>query len=312
MRILRYDAGQGSALGIMIDATKFVPVTRINSDLPSDLIDLMMVPSWQAQLDGAEAHIDDAISMDEVSVLPFLEKPHSLWALALNFKTHIKETGLTTSHEHAHLFLRVAESYIGHQQDILSPPAEIGRAFDYEGELGVIIGRAGRHIPVDKALDHVAGYTAVNEGSVREYQHHNRQFGLGKNFGASGSYGPWMMTPDEFGDPASHRLITRINGVERQNAPLDDMLFSVAQVVSYLSEAYTLQCGDFIAMGTPGALAPKPGDEAGLDFDNQFGTFKVPGLVHMRPGDVVEIEIDGFGVLSNPVVADQPATYRQS
>jgi 2-keto-4-pentenoate hydratase/2-oxohepta-3-ene-1,7-dioic acid hydratase in catechol pathway len=174
----------------------------------------------------------------------------------------------------------------------------------------VVIGRAGRHIPIDRALDHVAGYTCVNEGSVREYQIHNRQFGLGKNFEASGSYGPWLMTPDEFGDPASRSVTTRVNGVVRQRAPLDDMLFDVSSVVSYLSQGYELRPGDMIAMGTPGVLPAESQDVEGLNLARQHGPFKIPGLVHMRPGDVVEVEISGLGVLRNAVVADAPAHYR--
>jgi 2-keto-4-pentenoate hydratase/2-oxohepta-3-ene-1,7-dioic acid hydratase in catechol pathway len=156
-------------------------------------------------------------------------------------------------------------------------------------------------------LEYVAGYTCLNEGSVREYQMHNRQFGLGKNFEASGSYGPWLMTRDEFGDPASHSVLTRINGVVRQSAPLNDMLLSVAQVVSYLSEGYRLRPGDLIAMGTPGALKPQPDDVEGRDLSRQYGPFPTAGLVHMRAGDSVEIEIDGLGVLRNPIVVD-PST----
>jgi 2-keto-4-pentenoate hydratase/2-oxohepta-3-ene-1,7-dioic acid hydratase in catechol pathway len=243
---------------------------------------------------------------------PFLDRPNALWALALNFKSHIAETGLTTSREFPQVFLRTVASYVGQDEPLLCPPAEIARAFDYEGELGVVIGRAGRHIPIDRALDHVAGYTCVNEGSVREYQIHNRQFGLGKNFEASGSYGPWLMTPDEFGDPASRSVTTRVNGVVRQRAPLDDMLFDVSSVVSYLSQGYELRPGDMIAMGTPGVLPAESQDVEGLNLDRQHGPFKIPGLVHMRPGDVVEVEISGLGVLRNAVVADAPAHYRIS
>jgi 2-keto-4-pentenoate hydratase/2-oxohepta-3-ene-1,7-dioic acid hydratase in catechol pathway len=119
-----------------------------------------------------------------------------------------------------------------------------------------------------------------------------------------------MMTADEFGDPAKHSLITRLNGVVRQKAPLDDMLFSVAQVINYLSTGYTLVPGDVIAMGTTGALPPAPDDIPGNDLDAQVGGTKIPGRVHMRPGDVVEVEITGLGILRNPVVADQPKTYR--
>src|SRR5258708_7694827 len=121
-----------------------------------------------------------------------------------------------------------------------------------------------------------------------------------------------VMAPDEFGEPATHSVTTRVNGVVRQRAPLDDMLFDVPPVISYLSQGYELRPGDMIAMGTPGVLPAESQDVEGLDLARQHGPFKIPGLVHMRPGDVVEVEISGLGVLRNAVVADAPAHYRTS
>ena len=310
MKIIAYDDHGATALGIVTSPTHFAAVADIAAELPGSLVEILEADDGLARLGrAAEGCVGDRRLVDVV-LKPFLGHPNALWALALNFKSHIEETGLPTSREHPHLFLRTGASYVGAGEPILAPPEAIAQAFDYEGELGVVIGRAGRQIPVERALDHVAGYTCVNEGSVREYQMHNRQFGLGKNFEASGAYGPWLLTADEFGDPASHTVLTRINGVVRQRAGLDDMLFGVAQVISYLSHGYRLRPGDMIAMGTPGALKPQPDDTEGLDLSRQYGPFPTPGLVHMRPGDRVEVEIDGLGVLANPVVADAAAAYR--
>jgi 2-keto-4-pentenoate hydratase/2-oxohepta-3-ene-1,7-dioic acid hydratase in catechol pathway len=135
---------------------------------------------------------------------------------------------------------------------------------------------------------------------VREYQGHNRQFGLGKNFERSGSFGPWLMTPDEFGDPADHTLITRLNGIERQNAKISGLLHDVPRLIEYLSEGYTLQPGDVIVTGSPGALPLRPGEQP----ERPVGKVIVAGQLHMRPGDVCEVEVDGLGVLSNPVIED--------
>jgi 2-keto-4-pentenoate hydratase/2-oxohepta-3-ene-1,7-dioic acid hydratase in catechol pathway len=179
------------------------------------------------------------------------------------------------------------------------PNPAVAKTFDYEGELAVIIGTPGRHIPVARALSHVAGYSCYNEGSVREFQGHNRQFGLGKNFERSGSFGPWLMTAEEFGDPKAHRVITRLNGVEKQNESLDKMLFTVEQVIHYLSTGYTLQPGDVIVMGTPGALK-KPPDYVLGPYDSP----RNPGRTRMKPGDVCDVEVTGLGTLSNPIVAD--------
>lgn len=294
----------------MVDETQFIELREVAPALPLSVLGILALGEGLEPVRRAVQARKPTLSLAEVTHKPLLDHPNALWALALNFKSHIAETGLTTSREYPQVFLRTAASYVGHGERLLCPPPEIARAFDYEGELGVVIGRAGRHIPIDRALDHVAGYTCVNEGSVREYQIHNRQFGLGKNFEGSGSYGPWLLTPDEFGDPATHHLVTRVNGIVRQRAPLDDMLFDVASVISYLSQGYELRPGDMIAMGTPGVLPAETQDAEGLDLGRQHGPFKIPGLVHMRPGDVVEVEISGLGVLRNPVVADRPPHYR--
>ena len=312
MKIIRYEHRGQSGIGVMADDRRFIGLLEAAPQLPPTLLGIMALGDGLEPVRRAVQGREPNLSIADATLRPFLDRPNALWALALNFKSHIAETGLTTSREFPQVFLRTVASYVGHGEPLLCPPPEIARAFDYEGELGVVIGRAGRHIPIDRALDHVAGYTCVNEGSVREYQIHNRQFGLGKNFEASGSYGPWLMTPDEFGDPTSRSVTTRVNGVVRQRAPLDDMLFDVSSVVSYLSQGYELRPGDMIAMGTPGVLPAESQDVEGLNLARQHGPFKIPGLVHMRPGDVVEVEISGLGVLRNAVVADAPAHYRIS
>jgi 2-keto-4-pentenoate hydratase/2-oxohepta-3-ene-1,7-dioic acid hydratase in catechol pathway len=311
MRIIAYEDRRGNrGLGVMRDESGFVALADAAPDLPSSLIEILEREDGLDRIRHAVAGRQASEIVGNVTLKPFLDKPNAMWALALNFKTHIEETGLTTSLEFPHMFLRIPSSFVGHDGTLLRPPPEVARAYDYEGELGVVIGRAGRHIPVDRALEHVAGYTCLNEGSVREYQIHNRQFGLGKNFEASGSYGPWLMTADEFGDPGRQWISTSVNGIVRQKAPLNDMLFNVAQVISYLSAGYRLRPGDLIAMGTPGALKPAPDDAEGLDLSKQYGPFKTPGLVHMKPGDLVEIEISNLGVLRNRVAADEPNRYR--
>lgn len=304
MKIIAYVEGSETALGVVTSPTHFVAVSDIAPELPGSLIAILEQKNGLAGLREAAHGVPGDRALDTVRLKPFLGRPNAMWALALNFKSHLAETGLQTNADYPHLFLRTPASYVGAGEPIVAPPESIARAFDYEGELAVIIGKPGRYIPVQRAMDHVAGYTCLNEGSVREYQVHNRQFGLGKNFEASGSYGPWLMTSDEFGDPARHTVLTRINGVVRQRAPLDDMLIDVAKVISYLSQGYNLRPGDLIAMGTPGALKPQPDDVEGRDLSRQYGLFKVPGLVHMRPGDQVEVEIDGLGILRNLVVRD--------
>jgi 2-keto-4-pentenoate hydratase/2-oxohepta-3-ene-1,7-dioic acid hydratase in catechol pathway len=193
---------------------------------------------------------------------------------------------------------------VGHNEPLWAPRLDIAEAYDYEGELAVIIGKPGRYIKRDHAFDHVAGYACYNEGSVREYQGHNRQFGLGKNFERSGSFGPWLMTPDEFGDPADHTLVTRLNGIARQRAKISGLLFEVPRLIEYLSQGYTLQPGDVIVSGSPGALPLRDGEKP----EKPVGKVIVAGQLHMRAGDVCEVEVDGLGVLSNPVIEDPTPT----
>jgi 2-keto-4-pentenoate hydratase/2-oxohepta-3-ene-1,7-dioic acid hydratase in catechol pathway len=305
MRILSYSENGASRIGVVTNIDSFVAVADVAPQLPTTLRALIALPDGLARLRDAIGGKPGTRSLSEARFLPVIPNPQVTWALALNFKRHIEETGLTTSKDFPHLFIRMPASLVGHNQPLLCPPPEVAKEFDYEGELAVIIGRGGRHIPVEKAFDHIAGFACFNEGSVREYQRHNRNFGLGKNFERSGSVGPWLMTTDEFGDPKQQRVITRLNGIERQNAPLDDMLFSVEQVVHYLSTGYTLLPGDMIAMGTPGALPPHPGENL-----QPAGRHKILGQVNMKPGDKVEVEITGLGVLANPIVADEKVSYR--
>lgn len=311
MKIFSFDDAGHARLGVMVGDDQFIALADIDADLPDDLITLIARdPSFVGVRTAMGGDRAKPRPLEGVTLLPFLDRPNAIWALGLNFKTHIEETGLETSRIHPHAFIRVASSFVGVGQPLLAPPDDLARAFDYEGELGVVIGKPGRHIPKERAFEHVAGYTIVNEGSVREYQVHNRQYAPGKNFEQSGSYGPWLVTPDEFGDPARHSVQTLLNGIVRQRSGLDDMLFDVASVISYLSQVYRLRAGDLIAMGTPGVLKPQPSDIEGNDLSRQFGLFKIPGLVHMRPGDVVEVRIDGIGTLRNPVAADAPRSYR--
>lgn len=310
MRLFQFDDAGHAAIGVAVSDAEFVDPSEAEPSLPRDLQALLAVPGALDRARAAVGRSPARRSLSGARFLPLIAKPNAIWALALNFKRHIEETGLTTSKMHPHVFLRMPASIVAHNAPLLCPPPDVARAFDYEGELAVIIGRGGRHIPRDKALDHVAGFACFNEGSVREYQSHNRQFGLGKNFEKSGSCGPWLVTRDELPDYKSARLVTRLDGIVRQDSLLSDLLFDVESVLSYLSSGYELRVGDIIAMGTPGAIPRDDPNDIGNDLSKQFGPIKVKGLVHMRPGSTVEVEITGIGTLRNPIVADLPAVYR--
>jgi len=307
MRVFSYRQGNTPGVGVIADHESFVALGEAAPDLPNTLKAILEQPNGLERAKAAAASKKGLKGLAGVMFDPVIPDPQAIWCLALNYKLHINETGLTTSAKYPQIFLRMPSTQVGHNRPILCPDPKVAVKYEYEGELAVIIGKGGRHIPVEKALDHVAGYSCYNEGSAREYQGHNRQFGLGKNFEQSGSFGPWLMTPDEFGDWQKHRIITRVNGIERQNATLDLMVFGVPQLINYLSQGYYLRPGDVIVTGSPGSLSLHAGEQP--TSKNEGGVY-VEGMVQMKPGDVCEVEIDGLGTLSNPVVADAKAEYQ--
>ena len=303
VKIVSYRHKNSSGVGVIYDENNLISLKSVAPELPATLRGILEIDPDLELVQKAIKDKNPDVSLTEVTFEPVIPEPHATWALALNYKLHIEETGLTTSREFPQVFMRMPISQVGHQEQLWAPVIDIAEAYDYEGELAVIIGKPGRHIKRENAFDHIAGYSCYNEGSVREYQSQNRQFGLGKNFERSGSFGPWLVTKDEFGDPASRKLVTRLNGIERQNAEISGMLFDVPHLVSYLSEGYTLQPGDVIVTGSPGALPLRPGEKP----EKPRGPVVVEGQLHMRAGDVCEVEIDGIGVLSNEVITDPTA-----
>ncbi len=303
MRLISFNRDGVRAVGVMLDDTAFVDLSKAAPSLPTNLKAILKMQGGLNRVRQAIAGRSADFTLDQVQLDPVIIDPTAIWALALNYQTHLDETGLTTSPDYPHIFLRHAGGQVGSGQPLLCPDPDIARAYDYEGELAVVIGTGGRNIPLDKAMDHVAGFSIYNEGSVREYQGHNRQFGLGKNFEQSASFGPWLMTPDEFGDPNDHTISSHLNGVIRQQESCSGMLFSVGQLIHYISQGYQLRPGDVLATGTPGALKPKKDDkDAQVDAHFDDGV-QYAGRVHMKPGDLCEIEISGLGVLWNEVVA---------
>ncbi len=300
MKVISYSHQGKHGVGVVTGDGGLIVLAKAAPALPNDLRRILEIDPALEKVRAATAGKSADLALAEIAFDPVIREPHATWALALNYKLHIEETGLTTSPDYPQIFLRMPICQVGHNEPLWAPSKKIAEAYDYEGELAVIIGKAGRFIKRENAFDHVAGYSCYNEGSVREYQGHNRQFGLGKNFERSGSFGPWLMTPDEFGNPAEHTLVTRLNGIERQRAGISGMLFDVPRLIEYLSEGYTLQPGDVIVSGSPGALPLRPGEAP----ERPVGKVIVPGQLHMRPGDVCEVEVDGLGVLSNPVIED--------
>jgi 2-keto-4-pentenoate hydratase/2-oxohepta-3-ene-1,7-dioic acid hydratase in catechol pathway len=216
-------------------------------------------------------------------LLPPLSRPAKAFAVCLNYRDHAAE-GKMAVPTHPVLFHRYPSSWVGHGDPLVRP--RVSTQFDYEGELVIFIGKAGRYIEKARALEHVAGYSVFNDGSIRDYQLRTAQWMPGKNFDRSGGFGPEFVTADEV-PPGAHglRLQTRLNGVVLQDANTRDMIFDVATLVAACSEPCALHPGDIIISGTP----------AGVGFARKPQTF-------MKSGDVCEVEIEGVGILCNPVV----------
>lgn len=224
------------------------------------------------------------LELGQVQLEPPVLDPRKILCVGLNYADHIREMGREPP-EKPVIFTRFPDTLVGSGEELIAP--RNSARFDYEGEFTVVIGRGGRHISATDALDHVLGYTIMNDGSVRDFQRHTHQFTPGKNFPRSGGLGPWIVTADEFGEVDRQRISTTVNGMEVQRSTLDELVFGVSDLISYISEWTELSPGDLIATGTPGGV----GD--GLD----------PALF-LFPGDVVRVEVDGIGTLTNPVIEE--------
>lgn len=220
-------------------------------------------------------------SLGDLEWLPVVPNPEKIFCVGLNYETHRKETGRAEV-AHPTIFIRFANTQTGHLSDIVRP--RVSTQLDFEGELALIIGKRGRSISRDRALDHIAGYACYNDGSVRDWQHHTHQFTPGKNFPRTGSFGPWMVTPEEVPDLETRTIMTRLNGEIVQQATLGQMIFDISTLIEYCSSFNPLEPGDVIVTGTPGGVGVK----------------RVPPL-WMKPGDVVEVEIEGIGILRNGI-----------
>lgn len=223
--------------------------------------------------------------LSAVQWLPVIPDPDKILCIGLNYEKHRVEAGRDKS-EHPSVFTRFADTQMGHGQDVIRP--FVSEHLDYEGELAIVIGRHGRHISRDNAMDYVAGYSCYNDVSVRDWQRHTIQFTPGKNFPGTGAFGPYLVTADEIADYRQLRLETRLNGTTVQSAGLDQLIFSIPVIIEYLSTFTPLAPGDVIATGTPGGVG-----------------FKREPPLFMKAGDRIEVEISNVGKLVNAIVDER-------
>ena len=226
----------------------------------------------------------ESIDVASIDYLPTIPNPDKVICVGINYRPHLEEMGRTQP-DHPLIFVRFAGSQTGHEQPIVRSRAT--EQFDFEGELGVVIGRAARHVSRDAAFEYIAGYTCFMDGTARDWQKHTTQFTPGKNFHLSGAMGPALVSRDEVPDVTALTLQTRVNGVVMQEGRLSELIFDIPTLIEYLSTFTELLPGDVIATGTPGGV----------------GAARTPP-VWLADGDEVAVDIAGIGVLVNQVRAD--------
>jgi 2-keto-4-pentenoate hydratase/2-oxohepta-3-ene-1,7-dioic acid hydratase in catechol pathway len=233
---------------------------------------------------GAAESAPDGPVLDPVDFrwLPPIPAPRRILCTGFNFSSHAAETDREVP-DHPTFFVRFPSTFVGHGEPIVRPPESV--TLDWEGEIALVVGRRGRRIARDAALAHIAGFAPLGDNSIREFQLHSTQATAGKNFDASGAWGPWLVTPDEVGDPADLTVRTTLNGEQVQLGCLRDLVFSVPDLLAYASTFTTLEPGDVIATGTPQGIG-----------------FRRDPPVYLRPGDQLSVEMVGHGQLVNTVV----------
>jgi len=219
----------------------------------------------------------------DVKFLPVIPNPNKILCAGVNYRSHAAEVGRELPKQPS-MFVRFTDTLVGHEGEMIRPT--VSDNFDFEGELTLVIGKGGRHIKAEQALDHVAGYTCFVDGSVRDYQ----KFSVtsGKNFPGTGPLGPWLVTTDEIPDPGKLTLTTRLNDAQVQHSPTSQLIYSIPQIIAFCSDFTTLTPGDVIATGTPEGV----------------GHSRKPPL-WMKAGDTLEVEITGIGTLRTRIVDER-------
>ena len=285
MKLISFEHAGRASYGAVVGDSQVVDLGKAFEGRYTTLRDLLAAGLDQV---GDLAQYTASLSLKDVKLLKPITNPEHIWCLAVNYLEHHKEVEsagrVQDLPKKPAMFARFNDSFVAEGEDLWHPG--VSEQFDYEGELAVVIGKTGHRISAEKAFDHIAGYTILNDGSVRDWQFHTRQITPGKNFYRSGSIGPWIVTADEVGDPYQLRIETRLNGEVLQSDLCDLMLHKIAAFIEYASTVAPLQPGDILATGTP----------SGVGFSR-----KPP--IWMKPGDVCEITIDKIGKLTNKVIA---------
>lgn len=276
MKFISYRTGERTSYGAVIDGK--IADLGGRPGAPADLKAAIAAGSLPRSVEG----LDAALQLAEVTLLPIIPNPGKILCVGHNYEDHRKETNRAKT-DYPSIFTRFADTQIAAGEAIRRPPEST--MLDYEGELLLIVGKGGRRIHRDAAMEHVAGFACANDASIRDFQWHTSQFTPGKNFPGTCASGPWMVTPDEVGPLETLSITTRLNGEVMQQGRFDQLIFAIPDLIAYCSTFTTLSPGDLILTGTPGGVGAK----------------RQPP-VWMKAGDTVEITIDQIGTLTNPVL----------
>lgn len=282
MKLISFLRSGSASYGVVV-GEKVLDLMPLLGSEAADLktvIEKNLVP----RINGLLASHQPDLTFAQLTLLPVIPNPDKIVCVGLNYHDHVKETGRDLTEKPA-IFLRLNDSQVAHGQNMVRPLES--HRLDYEGEIAVIIGKGGRRIQEADAWNHIAGYACYNDGSVRDWQNFTTQWIPGKNFFKTGGFGPWMVTADEIAPNRVMTLTTKLNGQEMQRTTTDMMIHSIPRQLAFISTVIPLKAGDVIVTGTPGGVGNK----------------RTP-QVFMKPGDVVEIEVDAIGVLRNGIEDD--------
>jgi 2-keto-4-pentenoate hydratase/2-oxohepta-3-ene-1,7-dioic acid hydratase in catechol pathway len=287
MKIVGFEAEGGLRLGV-VEGDQVIDLQAVDAKVPADLGAVLAANNGDLTSLGDIAKRAPASARRPLKGLKFglpVAKPGKILCLGLNYLEHVKEgTQRDNIPKFPTIFMRCLTSMVPHEQPIIRP--RVSEQLDYEAELMLVVGKRAKHLTMANATSCIAGYSCSNEGSVREFQRKTTQWDMGKNFDRTGGFGPWMVTADELPDAGKGlKIESRLNGTVMQSDNTDNMMFPVADMLVYVTQGMTLEPGDIIFTGTPSGV----------------GHARKPNPIWMKNGDVCEIEVEGIGVLRNPI-----------
>ncbi len=291
MKIIGFEANGALHLGV-VEGDQVIDLQAVDKGLPGDLGEVLRKSNGDLSGLTDTAKRAPASARRPLNAVKFglpVARPGKVICLGLNYLEHVKEGSQRDNiPKFPTIFMRATTSLVPHGQPIIRP--KVSETLDYEAELIFVIGKRSKHLTLDNAYSCIAGYSCGNEGSIREYQRKTTQWDMGKNFDRTGGFGPWMVTPDELPPGAKGLNIqSRLNGQVMQSDNTANMMFPIAETLAYVTQGLTLEPGDIVFTGTPSGV----------------GHARKPNPVWMKPGDTCEIEIEGVGVLVNPIEAEK-------